>query len=55
MRFTVKKFQKLSDSNTKFLRGVGFQIKFFTTRHILKQNFTTCQILFQKMFFKIRF
>ena len=38
MRFRIKKFQDLSDFKTKFLR-VRVQIKFFTTRQILKQNF----------------
>ena len=39
MRFRIKKFQPLSDFNTKFLQRVTFQINFFTTRQILKQNF----------------
>ena len=34
-----KKFQLLSDFKTKFLQRVRFQIMFFTTRQILKQNF----------------
>ena len=39
MRFRIKKFQALSDFETKLLRRVGLQIKFFTTRQLLKQNF----------------
>ena len=34
-----KKYQILSDSETKFQQRVRFQIKFFTTRQILKHNF----------------
>ena len=39
MRFQIKNLQLLSDFKTKFLQHVRFQIKFFTTRQILKQNF----------------
>ena len=59
----IKKFQILSEFKTNFLQRVKFQIKFFTTRQVLKQNFhnasdfksknlkfTTCHILFWKKF-----
>ena len=50
MRFQIKKFQLFSDFKTKFLQRVRFQIKFSTTRQILKQIFTTCLILNQKFY-----
>ena len=39
MGFRIKKIQLLSDFKTKFLQRVRFQIKFFTTRRVLKENF----------------
>ena len=51
-----QKFQILSDFKTKFSQGVRFQIKFFTTRQILKQNFYNMpDFVFKKDVSKIRF
>ena len=55
MRFRIKKFQLLSDFKTKLLQRVRFQIEFFTTRHILKQNFHNVSDFESKNLQRVRF
>ena len=55
MRFRIKKIQLLSDFKTKFLQRVRFQIKFFTTRQILKQDFHSVSDFKSKILQRVRF
>ena len=55
MRFGIKKFQLLSDFKTKFLQRVRFQITFFATRQILKQNFHNVSDYKSKILQRVRF
>ena len=55
MRIRIKKFQFLSDFKTKLLQRVRFQIKFFTTRQILKQNFYNMSDFNSKILQRVRF
>ena len=55
MRFRIKKFQLLSDFQTKLLQRVRFQIKFFTTRQILKRNFHNVSDFESKILQCVRF
>ena len=45
----------MSDFKTKFLQRVRFQIKFFTTRQILKQNFHNVSDFESKILQRVRF
>ena len=55
MRFQIKNFQVLSGFKTKVLQRVRFQIKFFTTRQILKQNFQNISDFKSKKLKQVRF
>ena len=55
MRLRNKKFQVLSDSKTKFVQRVRIQIKYFTTRQILKQKFHNLSDFRSKILQGIRF
>ena len=55
MRYRIKKFRTLSDLKTKFLQSVRFQIKSFTTRQILKQNFHNMTDIEIKVLQRVRF
>ena len=55
MRFRIKKFQILSDVETNFSQHVRFQIKFFTTRQILKQNCQNVSGFKSKILQQVRF
>ena len=54
-RFRIRKSQLLSDFKTKFLQRIRFQIKFFTTRRILKQNFHNVSDFKSKILQRVRF
>ena len=51
----MKKLQLLSDFETKFIQRVRFQIKFFTTRQILKQSFHNVSDFKSKILQRVRF
>ena len=55
MRFRIKNFQALSDFKTKILQRVRFQIKFFTTRQILKPNFDSVSDFKSNFLQRVRF
>ena len=56
MRLRIKKFQLLSDFNTKVLQRVRFQIKFFfAPRQILKQKFHNKSDFKSKILQRVRF
>ena len=55
MRLRIKKFKLLSDFKTKFLQRVRFQIRFFTTREILKQKFHNMSDFKSKILQRVRF
>ena len=50
-----QKIQALSDFQTKLLQRVRFQIKFFTTRQILKENFHNVSDFESKILQCVRF
>ena len=54
MRFRIKKFPIFHIKKT-FLQRVRFQIKFLTTRQILKQKFHNVSDFLSKFFFKSGF
>ena len=55
MRFRFKQFQAMSDFKTNCLQRVRFQIKFFTTRQILKQNFHNVSDFISNYLQRVRF
>ena len=50
-----QKIKFLSDFKTKFLQRFIFQIKFFTTRQIIKQNFHNVSDFKSKVLQRVRF
>ena len=55
MRLRIKKIQLFSDFKTKFLQRVRFEIRFFTTRQILKQKFHNKSDFKSKLLQGVRF